>query len=98
MYCIGLVMRNSDTAIGSTSEVTLSGWPRRSREDSIIAGNEASEDCVLAATTCAGAIAEAKRRRRSRPAMIAMGYIKAVASRYIVERIAMYQPNAPIMP
>ena len=60
MYCTGEVIRNRVTAIGSTSAATARGRPRRSRALSSIAGSEASEDWVLAATTCAGRIPEAK--------------------------------------
>ena len=60
MYWMGLVMRNRVTAMGSTSAATARGWPRRKRALSTMAGSEASEDCVLAATTCAGRMALAK--------------------------------------
>ena len=57
-------MRNKDTAIGSTNATTFVGCCSRERALSIIAGNEASEDCVLAATICAGRMAGANRRKQ----------------------------------
>ena len=60
MYWIGEVMRNSETAIGSTSPETDCGKPSRCCELSSIAGNVAREDCVLAATACTGAMPDRK--------------------------------------
>ncbi len=82
MYWIGEVMRNSETAIGSTSPDTDCGKPSRRSELSSIAGSVASEDSVLAATACTGASADMKCPNRWRPAITARPISSAVASRY----------------
>ena len=81
MYCTGLVIRNNDTAIGSTSAVTAGEQPRRFCALSTIAGSVASEDCVLAAITCAGRIPAANCRRRCPPAKTATKYNPSVTAR-----------------
>lgn len=56
-YCTGEVIRNSDTAIGSTSPNTRGGCASRRSALSSMAGSVASEDWVLAATACTGSSA-----------------------------------------
>src|SRR6185312_16487650 len=89
-------MRNNDTAIGSTKATTFVGCCSRVRALSIIAGNEASEDCVLAATICAGRMPAANRRKRSLPNTATVGYSSNVTVTYIEHCSAMYQPKALI--
>src|SRR6185312_9566473 len=93
-YCTGLVSRHSVTAMGRTSEVTCCGQPRRSSALSSMAGSEASDDCVLNATTCGGTSAGTKRRRRSPPQSKATGNISAVTARYIRHSTSTYTPSA----
>src|SRR5688572_9300595 len=94
MYCTGLVILNSDTAIGRTRPVVPGEQPNRFWALSTIAGSVASEDCVLAAITCAGSIPAANCRRRCPPASTATTYRPAVTARYNVHMARMYQPSA----
>src|SRR6185312_5440467 len=98
MYCTGLVMRNSDTAIGNTSAVACGEHPRRVRATSIIDGSVASEDCVLAAITCDGRIDAAKRRSVTWPHTAATKYSPSVTMRYSVHWASTYHPSTLITP
>ena len=95
MYPTGLVMRKTATASGSTTFVTRGGNLRCDCAPSIIAGNEASEDCVLAATACAGAAARAKRRSGTRAMITASGYIATIVSTHIPQSTIRYDAMPP---
>ena len=80
----GLVARNTATAIGRTIAATERRAPRLV-EASSIAGSDASEDCVLIATACAGATARAKPISETCPATIASGYAATSTTKPIEE-------------
>ncbi len=63
-----------------------------------MAGNDASEDCVLSATTCAGTSATMKRPRRSPPANTATGSIISATDTYRMHSTSTYTPSALSMP
>src|ERR1051325_1986006 len=61
-----------------------------------MAGSEASEDCVLAATTCAGTMPGTNVRNGVRANISTTGYSSSVIVTYIVICKPMYQPSALI--
>jgi len=79
-YWAGLVIRNSDTASGSTSPVIPGGQPNAAADWSI-AGRLASELCVPAATHWAGRAAEANEYRFP-PRLQAIAYMASVITKY----------------
>src|SRR6185312_12813681 len=63
-----------------------------------MAGSDASEDCVLSATTCAGTSARMKRPMRSPPKNTATGSIISATERYSRHSTSTYTPSALSMP